>query len=277
VALTNITEREGTGNSSYNALWVTANKRLSRGLQFNASYTFSKSIDYNSQSSQGVTVQDSYNLRGDRGLSDFDARHRFVISGLYELPFKGNRLVEGWELTAIVQAQSGNPVNLLAGNAIAITGAGAANANALTGLATLRPDLVGPVQIIGNPNQWFTNTVCDPRPGGSCSAGSAFALPVSVAGGRTLFHFGSLGRNVIIGPGFNNTDFSVIKNTRLTESVRVQFRAEFFDIFNHANFGQPGRVAQPGSTTFGVITNTRFQTGDSGSSRQIQFALKLLF
>jgi hypothetical protein len=277
VALTNITEREGTGNSSYNALWVTANKRLSRGLQFNASYTFSKSIDYNSQSSQGVTVQDSYNLRGDRGLSDFDARHRFVISGLYELPFKGNRLVEGWELTAIVQAQSGNPVNLLAGNAIAITGAGAANANALTGLATLRPDLVGPVQIIGTPNQWFTNTVCDPRPGGSCSAGSAFALPVSVAGGRTLFHFGSLGRNVIIGPGFNNTDFSVIKNTRLTESVRVQFRAEFFDIFNHANFGQPGRVAQPGSTTFGVITNTRFQTGDSGSSRQIQFALKLLF
>jgi hypothetical protein len=275
--LTNITEREGTGNSSYNALWVTANKRLSRGLQFNASYTFSKSIDYNSQSSQGVTVQDSYNLRGDRGLSDFDARHRFVISSLYELPFKGNRLVEGWELTAIVQAQSGNPVNILAGNAVAITGAAAANANALTGLATLRPDIVGPVQIIGNPNQWFSNTVCDPRPGGSCPAGSAFALPVAVAGGRTVFHFGSLGRNVIIGPGFNNTDFSVIKNTRLTESVRVQFRAEFFDIFNHANFGQPGRVAQPGSTTFGVITNTRFQTGDSGSSRQIQFALKLLF
>jgi hypothetical protein len=275
--LTNITEREGTGNSSYNALWVTANKRLSRGLQFNASYTFSKSIDYNSQSSQGVTVQDSYNLRGDRGLSDFDARHRFVISGLYELPFSGNRLVEGWELTAVVQSQSGNPVTLLAGNAVAITGAGAANANSLTGLATLRPDSVGTVQIIGSPNQWFTNTVCDPRAGGSCPAGSAFALPVAVVGGRTVFHFGSLGRNVIIGPGFNNTDFSVIKNTRLTESVRAQFRAEFFDIFNHANFGQPGRVAQPGSTTFGVISNTRFATGDSGSSRQIQFALKLLF
>ena len=69
----NITFREGTGNSSYNALWVTANKRLARGLQFNTSYTFSKSIDYNSQSSQGVTLQDSYNLLGDRGLSDFDA------------------------------------------------------------------------------------------------------------------------------------------------------------------------------------------------------------
>jgi Carboxypeptidase regulatory-like domain len=277
VALANITEREGTGNSSYNALWLTAQKRLSRGLQFNTSYTLSKSIDYNSQSSQGVTVQDSYNLRGDRGPSDFDARHRLVFSGLYELPFHGNRLVEGWELTTIVQSQSGNPINLLAGNAVAITGANAANANALTGLATLRPDLIGPVNIVGSPNQWFTNTVCDPRPGGSCPAGSAFALPVSVVGGRTFFHFGSLGRNVIVGPRFDNVDFSVIKNTRLSEDVRVQFRAEVFDLFNHANFGQPGRVAQPGSTTFGVITNTRFATGDSGSSRQIQFALKLLF
>ncbi|MDQ3907701.1 MAG: TonB-dependent receptor, partial [Acidobacteriota bacterium] len=277
VPLQNITEREGTSNSNYNALWATAQKRLSRGLQFNASYTFSKSIDYNSQSSQGVTVQDSYNIRNDRGLSDFDARHRLAFSGLYELPFHGNRFTEGWELTTIVQSQSGNPVNLLAGNAVAIAGATAANANSLTGLATLRPDQIGPVVYTHTPNQWFVNTVCDPRPGGSCPAGSAFALPVSVVGGRTVYHFGSLGRNVIIGPRFNNTDFSVIKNTKLSEATRVQFRAEFFDVFNHANFGQPGRVAQPGSTTFGVITNTRFATGDSGSSRQVQFALKLLF
>lgn len=276
--LLNITEREGTGNSSYNALWATANKRLSRGLQFNASYTFSKSIDYNSQSSQGVTVQDSFDLRGDRGLSDFDARHRFVVSAIYELPFSGNRLVEGWQLSTITQSQSGNPVNILAGNAAALPGGiPAANGNALTGLATLRPDVSGDVAVIGSPNQWFANAVCDPRPGGSCPAGAAFVLPVAVDGGRTVFHFGSMGRNVIIGPRFNNTDFSVIKNTRLTESTRVQFRAELFDVFNHANFGQPGRVAQPGSTTFGVISNTRFATGDSGSSRQVQFALKLLF
>ena len=115
--LLNITFREGTGNSSYNALWVTANKRLSNGFQFNASYTFSKSIDYNSQSSQGVTVQDSFNLRGDRGLSDFDARHRFVVNGIYELPFNRNQLVGGWQLSFITQSQSGNPVTLLAGNA----------------------------------------------------------------------------------------------------------------------------------------------------------------
>ncbi len=144
--LLNITFREGTGNSNYNALWITANKRMAKGLQFNASYTFSKSIDYNSQSSQGVTVQDSYNLRGDRGLSDFDVRHRFVISGLYELPFKGNQLKEGWQFSFIEQSQSGNPVTLLAGNAGALPGGiPAANANSLTGLATLRPDVTGPV------------------------------------------------------------------------------------------------------------------------------------
>ena len=141
VPLQNITFRESTGNSSYNALWVTATKRLSHGLQFNASYTFSKSIDYNSQSSQGVTLQDSNNIKGDRGLSDFDARHRFVISGLYELPF--SRKIAGWmagsfrrscNRRAATQShfwpatpeRSGDP---------------AANANSLTGLATLRPDL----------------------------------------------------------------------------------------------------------------------------------------
>lgn len=277
-ALLNITEREGTGNSSYNALWVTANKRFTRGLQFNASYTFSKSIDYNSQSSQGVTLQDSYNIRGDRGLSDFDARHRFVINAIYALPFKGNQLVEGWQLGVITQSQSGNPVTILAGNAGTINSTiGAANSNSLTGLATLRPDVSGTITITGRPEQWFTNTVCDPRPGGVCPAGSVFILPIAFVGGRNVFHFGSLGRNVVIGPRFNNTDFSVIKNTKLGESMKVQFRAEFFDLFNHTNFGQPGRVAQVGSTTFGVISTTRFGTGDSGSSRQIQFALKLSF
>jgi len=242
VPLTNIIQIEGTGNSSYNALWLTATKRLSRGFQFNASYTFSKSIDYNSLNSQGVVVQDGYNLRGSRGLSDFDARHRFVFSGLYELPFHGNRLVEGWQLSSIVQSQTGNPVNIVVNNA------------ALTGVNnTVRPDVTGPVEILGTVNRWF-----DTAP---------FVVPV----GR----FGSLGRNVVIGPGFNNIDFSVIKRTKLTESQLIEFRWEVFDAFNHANFGQPGRVV--GTDTFGRITNTRFATGDSGSSRQMQFALKYKF
>jgi hypothetical protein len=281
--LLNITFREGTGVSNYNALWVTATKRLSRGLQFNASYTWSKSIDYNSQSSQGVTLQDSYNLRGDRGLSDFDARHRFVVNGLYELPFHGNQLVSGWQLSFITQSQSGNPVTLLAGNAGAIGAIPAANANSLTGLATLRPDAGATIisstaaapGVIGV--QWFPNLVCDPRPGGSCPAGSVAILPIAFTGGKSIFHFGNLGRNVVIGPRFNNTDFSVIKRTKIGENQLIEFRAEFFDLFNHANFGQPGRTAQVGSTSFGVITNTRFPTGDSGSSRQVQFALKYKF
>jgi len=240
--LNNIVQIEGTGNSSYNALWVTANKRLSRGFQFNASYTFSKSIDYNSLNSQGVVVQDSYNLAGSRGLSDFDARHRFVFSGIYEAPFHGNQLVEGWQLGAIVQSQSGNPVNIVVNNAT------------FTGLNnTVRPDVTGPVAILGTPNRWFDI--------------SPFVVPV----GR----FGSLGRNVVIGPGFNNTDFSVIKRTKLTERQVIEFRWEVFDVFNHANFGQPGRVV--GTANFGQITNTRFATGDSGSSRQMQFALKYKF
>src|SRR5687768_4514300 len=240
--LLNIVQIEGTGNSSYNALWLTGTKRLSRGLQFNASYTFSKSIDYNSLNSQGVVIQDSYNLRNSRGLSDFDARHRFVISGLYELPFRGNQLKEGWQLSAIVQSQSGNPVNIVANNA---TFTGTNN--------TVRPDVTGPIAILGTPNRWF-----DTAP---------FVVPV----GR----FGNLGRNVVIGPGFNNTDFSIIKRTKLTENQLIEFRWEVFDLFNHANFGQPGRVV--GSANFGQITNTRFPTGDSGSSRQMQFALKYKF
>jgi hypothetical protein len=285
VPLLNITFREGTSNSSYNALWVTATKRLGRGLQFNSSYTFSKSIDLNSQSSQGVTVQDSYNLRGDRGLSDYDARHRFVVSGLYELPFTGNQFKEGWQLSLITQLQSGNPVTLLAGNALPILGVTTAttNASSLTGLATLRPDSLGPIPISptaaasGIGVQYFPNLVCDPRPSGSCPSGSVVMLPVAFINNKTIFHFGSMGRNVVIGPGFNNSDISLIKRTKIGENKLIEFRWEVFDVFNHANFGQPGRVAQVGSTTFGVISNTRFPTGDSGSSRQMQFALKFKY
>jgi len=277
--LLNIIEVGSGANSNYNALWVSANKRLSRGLQFNASYTLSKSIDYNSLNSQGAVIQDSLNLRGDRGLSDFDARNRFVVNWIYELPLKGNRLVEGWQLSGITQWQTGNPITILAGNPLAIPGTtigGATIAN-FTGVASIRPDLIGNVEKIGRVEQWFTNSVCDPRHPSVCPPGAVFALPVALVGTQSVFHFGSQGRNTITGPGFSNTDFSLLKNTRITEALRVQFRAEIFDIFNHANFGQPNRTAVTGASNFGVISNTRFATGDSGSSRQVQFALKLLF
>ncbi|HEY7304138.1 MAG TPA: carboxypeptidase regulatory-like domain-containing protein [Bryobacteraceae bacterium] len=240
-ALGNITQVESTGNSSYNALWVSLDKRLSRGLHVNASYTWSKSLDYNSLSTEGIVVQDSYNLRNDRGLSDFDARHRFVASGIYQFPFHSNLFLGGWQAAVIVQAQSGNPVDIVTGN------------STVTGVAnTLRPDVRGPITIIGRPDLWFDTSVFAPVSG-----------------------FGNLGRNVVEGPSFNNVDFSILKNTQLDENIRIQFRIEAFDLFNRANFGEPGNVA--GTPGFGRITNTRFPTGESGSSRQIQVGAKVVF
>jgi len=239
-AVGNIAKIEGTGNSSYNALWINANRRMTRGLQFNASYTWSKSLDFNSLSSGGVVAQNSYNLRSDRGLSDFDARHRFVINAIYELPFKRNQFLAGWQLSAIVQAQSGSPINIVTNNSVVN---GTAN--------TLRPDVTGPVHVISSVDRWFDTSVF---------------VPVE--------RFGNLGRNVVIGPRFNNTDLSVTKNIMLGERTRIEFRTELFDLFNHANFGQPGNIV--GSPNFGRVTSTRFPTGEFGSSRQIQFAIKLL-
>jgi hypothetical protein len=239
--LGNITQVESSGFSSYHALWVAATKRLSRRLQVDSSYTWSKSLDTNSLNSSGFAVQDSYNIPGQYGLSDFDARHRFVFSATYELPFTRHALTRGWQVAAIVQSQSGNPVNIVTSN------------STLNGAPdTVRPDLVGPIRIIGSVDQWFDT--------------SAFAA---------VDRFGNLPRNAVIGPGFHNTDLSVMKNFNRTGRVGVQFRVDAFDLFNRPNFGPPGNVV--GSPTFGKITRTRFSTGEGGSSRQIQLALKLWF
>ena len=87
--------------------------------------------------------------------------------------------------------------------------------------------------------------------------------------------FGNLGRNVIIGPGFANVDIALMKQTKINEKIRLEMRADAFDALNHPNFGQPGVTV--GTSTFGLLTNTRFPTGDSGSSRQMQLAMKLIF
>jgi len=237
--LGNITQAEGTGKSSYNAAWITATHRLRHGLQFNASYTSSKSLDYNSLSSSGVVVQNSYDLRNDWAPSDFDARHRFVVSGIYDLPFRGNRFAEGWQIAAIVQSQSGSPVNVVTLNA------------SLTGTPlTVRPDVSAPISYPHRLDAWFDRTPFS-------------AVP----------RFGNSGRNVIIGPTFNNTDIAVMKSLKIGDAAHMQFRFEVFDLFNHPNLGQPGNVV--GTPTFGQITNTRFPTGESGSSRQIQFGVKI--
>ncbi len=244
----NINQVDTGGNSNYNALWATVNKHFSRGFEFLASYTFSKSLDYNSLSTgESLVLQNAYNPRGDYGRSEFDARHRFVLSGFYELPFKANRLVQGWQLGIVTQAQSGNPLNptLAIGPGPGIS-------------LTVRPDVTGPIQTTGDPSQWFVNKAVFVSP---CVAG--------------VCHPGNLGRDSINGPDFVNTDFSVTKNTKIAERFTLQFRSEMFDVFNHPNFGNPVLTTTSGS--FGRILSTRFPTGDFGSSRQIQFALKLLF
>jgi hypothetical protein len=275
--LGNITEVTSGADSDYNALVVELNRRLSRGLQIITSYTYSKSIDDNSLNSQGTVLQNSLDIANGRGLSDFDARHRFVLSGFYELPFHGNRLVSGWEVGTIIQAQTGNPLNITTGISN-FTGTAALAAG-----GGLRPDLLMPVGITGNPAQWFTNNVvCTPfaqtgiiQPlcSSPAGAGAAFALPLGATPAGD--HFGDLGRNVFTGPGFVNTDLSLVKNTKLTERFNLQFRTEAFDILNHPNFGNPN--LNPQSGTFGRITSTRFPVGDFGSARQLQISLKLQF
>jgi hypothetical protein len=142
-ALGNITQWQSIGNSEYNGLWITATKRLAKGLQFNTSYTWSKSMDttsYNTpqnvSGSVATPMQDDTNLRADHAPSDFDVRHRFVLSGIYELPFKGNRAVEGWQFSLISQLQSGNPLTIITTN------------SSYTGVAnSMRPNILGPVPV----------------------------------------------------------------------------------------------------------------------------------
>ena len=276
--LGNITESTSLGSSDYKGLWLTANHRMSHGLQLQGSYTLSKSTDTNSYDGT-LTAQNNLDLADSVAASDFDVRHRMSLNATWELPFHGNRLKDGWQLVVVEQAQTGNPFNIVT------------NITTITGTATVRPDLIGALPSINpHPNndvngfpvsyQWFDGqtTVCDPRivapATGSCNANSVFALPFNAAG---VAHFGNLGRNVMYGPGFGNTDFSVIKNVKLQGSARAQFRVEIFNLFNQSNFGQPGRTSAVGSTSFGLISNTRFPTGDSGSARQVQFAAKFLF
>lgn len=239
--LGNVTQVESSGFSNYDSAWIAVTRRLSHGLQFDSSYTWSKSRDTNSLNSSGFAVQNSYDIPGEYGLSDFDARHRFILSAIYSLPFSGSALTRGWQLATVVQSQSGNPVNIVTSN------------SSLNGLPnTVRPDVTGPIRILGEVDGWF-----DP---------SVF---VAVSG------FGNLGRNVIIGPAFHNTDVSVIKTVRPGRHVGLQFRVDVFDVFNQPNFGPPGNIV--GSPAFGRITRTRLPTGEAGSSRQVQLVARLSF
>jgi hypothetical protein len=243
---------ESASNSTYNGMWVSVNRKVARRLTFNASYTLSKSIDNNSVGSSNPEAQNFRNLRLERALSDFDARQRFVVSGVYSLPFKAqqalaDRVVNGWAISPIVNLQSGNPFSPIV--PLLADGSGSL-------LAFDRPYVV-PGQSIQldnpSPDLWFNKAAFVRHPGG----------------------FGNAGRNIITGPGLANFDLSLVKSTTVKENVNLQFRAEAFNVFNHPNFSQPNRTVTSGD--FGRITTTRAARGDLGSSRQIQFGLKLMF
>jgi hypothetical protein len=258
--LGNIAYIDSDSFSNYNALWVTVQKALSHGVQINSTYTWSKSQDLNSLGSQGTySLQNNFNPRGDYGLSDFDARDHFVFSGTWNLPFHGNRLVEGWLLANITQLQSGNPLNVVTTSTY----------NGVSG--TMRPTLIGNYStgrgaVLSNGNVPFIQGTACTTPIAGCAF---YAQPAG---------FGTLRRNALTGPGFADTDFSLEKTTHITEKSALVLRVDAFDLLNHANFGNPNLTASGAATsTFGQISSTRTAVGDAGSSRQLQFAARYEF
>ena len=279
VGLGNISERVSNGTSNYNALWISVNKHVTRGLQFGGNYTWSHAFDETSGDGLGSTVSNALDPKMDYGPSDYDARHHFNFNAVYLLPFRGSRLVQGWQLSGILSLQSGNPLNVTAGNP-----AKGAGITAFTGQGGIRPDLTGALPSVSTtllPNgnvQWFSSAiVCDPTTGNGCGSGAVFTLPVALVGGKNVYHFGDLTRNALVGPGYEDVDFSITKTTKITERISNEFRVEAFNLFNHPNFANPNTSAQYGSANFGVISSMRGAPGDAGSSRQMQFAMKFIF
>jgi hypothetical protein len=278
--------------SFYNSAQLSLQKRFSNGLSFQASYTYSKSIDDASGafqsdfSSESGIAQNFFDRKGDRGLSSFDRRHAFVFNYLYELPFgKGHRygnnlkglsakLVTGWNINGIASLLSGPPftANLGAFN----------NSNNFALFPADRPDIKPNANTCGSgktANQWFDPTIF------------TLAAPGS---------YGNAGRNILCGPSLMNFDLSLVKMMRVNERLSVQFRAEFFNLFNNVNLDVPVNTQGPngnggnGDAIFigrrsdcnpatdplgcGILAPNAgriFRT--STPSRQIQFVLKLIY
>jgi hypothetical protein len=251
-------QAENVVSSNYNSLQAKLDKRFSHGLSFLASYTWSHSIDgasvFFGSGANATTIfpQDNYNLRAERGNSDFDIRHRLSWSLIYEVPQMHSLpklLGQGWQFGGILTLQTGQPFSVLTGKGLSGTG-----------LGNDRPNVVADPNVGPHTVQKWFNT-------------SAFVdnLPLT---------FGDAGRNIVVAPGYRDFDFSFLKNTKIGENVNVQFRTEFFNIFNHPSFAIPSNISA--AANFGSL----FQTPDaaqnnvglgSGGPRLIQFALKLSF
>ncbi len=279
----NIGERNSNGYSMYNAMWAVLTKNMGNGLEFSMNYDWSKSMDINSLGSQGgYVLPDSHNPSENYGLSDFDVRQHYAGTAVYNLPFKGNPLKEGYQLSAIMQYQTGNPVNILASSS---------SFNGITGL--VRPTLVGHLVRSKQQVGGATNVTLFQNPGGLAYGGSACdvtnytpacifeiqgtqASATATTSPTVYTGLGTLQRNAFTGPGFADLDMSGEKDTRIWgERLSFNLRVDAFDILNHPNFGQPSGNVQ--SSTFGQMTATRFATSDSGSSRQLQISGKFVF
>jgi hypothetical protein len=277
----NIGYRTSNSFSDYNALWAVLSKNVGNGLDFSMNYEWTKSMDLNSLGSQGVlTLPDSTDPRENYGLSDFDVRQHYAGTAVYNLPFSGNRFKQGYQLSTIMQYQTGNPVNIVAGSD---------SFNGVTGLP--RPTQVGPVvrkkqQTAGIANvtlfestgEGVGGTVCDITNYTSTCSLEIQATQASATASTTPQIYTGLGamqRNAFTGPGYADLDLSGEKDTKLTERVSFELRADAFDILNHPNFGQPSGNVQ--SAVFGQISATRFAVSDGGSSRQLQISGKFVF
>ncbi|HJP93778.1 MAG TPA: hypothetical protein VJ875_17595, partial [Pyrinomonadaceae bacterium] len=281
----NITNQETSANSNYNSLQVTLSKRFSEGFYFQNAYTWSHCID----NSSGLRSNTRFNdPRADRGNCDQDIRQRNVLSYIYELPLfkdqKGfaGKTLGGWQLSGVTVLQTGTPFNITEPTDRSLSGAGSDRPD-FTGTEVVFHDPRNTDTSLGGPNRAFNGTgggsgtaSTNPsfrRVGGSayfCAAlcginpNTGLPNPVDTRAGR----FGSLGRNVFHGPGKINFDVTLMKRTRIGENKIIEFRSEFFNIFNHANFGNPnGNI---GSVNFGRITTT-------DDPRVVQFGLKLHF
>ncbi len=248
-----------TSISKYSSLQMSLTKRFSDGLQFLAAYTAGRSTDYYSGAAVNELTNipgDQFNWRLNRGASDFNRKHRFVVSGIYDLPNlveKSNGakwLLNNWQIAGVAVFQTGLPFSIIDSNGTSIISR--ANYNpAFAG---------GQIEGSGNPanrlNAYF-NT--------SAFAFSRFGLPTFDPNSP----YGNSPRNLLFGPGQKNVDISLIKFIPFSERFKGEFRAEFFNAFNWVNYGQPGNVV--GTTTLGRITSA------SSGPRTIQFAFKLGF
>ncbi len=236
-------------NSNYNSLQLNMEKRFSRGLSVIANYTWSKMID--DFGVYGGFNTNPFNPNFDRSVSNDDVPHVIHFSGIWQVPklqAKGaaGGLLNGWEVTSIATWHSGFAFPIFSGSDNSFSAVGVDRAD-FTGTSLSQANL-DPNRSHGELIQQYFNP--------------AYFVPNAVG------TFGNTGRNILRGPGFVDTDFGLIKDTRVTEHTTVQFRAEFFNLFNNVNFGQPDNSVA--DSTIGQITSAH-------DPRILQFALKILF